>query len=151
MQMIGRVLRPSEGRAKPGERAKVIDLRGHSWVHGLPDEDHEFSLHGKAMKRKSDAWRCPPPCGALNAKSSKKCEMCGQEKPKGEGMKPQEVKCMELRAATKEAQAEAFRLRMRSWKNLLARFGYDQAAVMFQIEWGHKVPRNFPRELRRAA
>ena len=80
-----------------------------------------------------------------------KCALCGEEKPASQGMKPQEVKRMALQAATKEAQAEAFRLRMRSWKNLLGQFGYDQAAVMFQIEWGHKVPKNFPRELKRAA
>lgn len=151
MQMVGRVLRPSEGRAKPGERAKVIDLRGLSWAHGLPDEDHEFSLTGRAMKRKSDSWRCAPPCGALNARNSKKCELCGLAKPVSEGMKPQEVKHTSLDVATKEAQAEAFRLRMRSWKRLLGEFGYEQAAVMFSIEWGHKVPKNFPRELRRAA
>ena len=151
MQMVGRVLRPSNGRAMPGERAKIIDLRGHSWVHGLPDDDHEFSLHGKAMKRKSDSWRCPPPCGALNAKSAKKCALCGEEKPASQGMKPQEVKRMALQAATKEAQAEAWRLKMRSWRELLGRFGYDQASVMFSIEWGHKVPKTFPKELKRAA
>lgn len=151
MQMVGRVLRPEFGGAREGERAKIIDLRGHSWVHGLPDDDHEFSLAGKAMKRKSDAWRCPPPCGALNDKRSKSCELCKQEKPVSQGMAPQEVKHAEMRAATKEAQAEAFRLRMRSWKALLGQHGYEQAAVMFQIQWGHKVPRNFPRELKRAA
>jgi hypothetical protein len=151
MQMVGRVLRPSKGRALPGERAKVIDLRGLSWVHGLPDDDHEFSLHGKAMKRKSDSWRCPPPCGALNAKSSKKCELCGQEKPVSQGMKPQEIKAAQLRVATKVEQAEAFRLRMRSWKALLGQHGYDQASIMFQMQWGHKVPKTFPKELKRAA
>lgn len=151
MQMVGRALRPSEGRAKPGERAKIIDLRGHSWTHGLPDEDHEFSLSGKAMKRKSDAWRCPPPCGALNDKKSKACELCKQDKPISQGMAPQEIQRAAMKAATKEAQSEAFRLRMRSWKGLLGRFGYDQAAVMFHQEWGHKVPKNFPRESRRVA
>jgi len=151
MQMIGRVLRPSKGQALPGERAKVIDLRGLSWVHGLPDDDHEFSLHGKAMKRKSDSWRCPPPCGALNAKSSKKCEMCGQEKPASQGMKPQEIKRSRLGVATKEAQNEAFRLRMRSWIKLLREHGYEQASVQFSVEWGHKVPKNFPRALKKAA
>jgi DNA repair protein RadD len=151
IQMIGRVLRPSEGRTKPGERAKVIDLRGLSWAHGLPDEDHEFSLHGKAMKRKSDSWRCAPPCGALNAKSSKKCELCGLEKPALQGMKPQEIKAAKLQAATKAGQREAWRLKMRSWCAMLGRIGYEQACVQFSIEWGHKVPRTFPKELKRAA
>ncbi len=151
MQMIGRVLRPSKGRALPGERAKVIDLRGLSWAHGLLDEDHEFGLHGKAMKRKSDSWRCAPPCGALNAKSSKKCELCGLEKPASQGMKPQEIERARMGQATKEAQQEAWRMKMRSWRNMLAKLGYDAACVQFSIEWGHKVPKTFPRELKRAA
>lgn len=151
IQMVGRVLRPSKGRALPGERAKVIDLRGLSWAHGLPDEDHEFSLHGKAMKRKSDSWRCAPPCGALNAKSSKKCELCGLEKPASQGMKPQEIERARMGQATKEAQQEAWRMKMRSWRNMLGKLGYDAACVQFSIEWGHKVPKTFPKELKRAA
>jgi superfamily II DNA or RNA helicase len=151
LQMIGRALRPSEKRAKPGERAKLIDLRGWSWAHGLPEEDREYSLEGRAMRRKSDSWRCPPPCGALNAKSSKKCELCGQEKPASQGMKPQEIERVRLGKATKEAQQEAWRMKMRSWSGMLGKLGYDAACVQFSIEWGHKVPRTFPRELKRAA
>jgi len=149
LQMIGRALRPSEKRAKPGERAMLIDLRGWSWAHGLPDEAREYSLHGKAMKRKSDSWRCPPPCGALNAKSSKKCELCGKDKPLSQGMKPQEIAAQALRQATKEEQSEAWRRKMRSWREML-RHGYDQAAVMFQQEWGHRVPPKFPKQLKEA-
>ena len=151
LQMIGRALRPSKKQALPGERAKLIDLRGWSWAHGLPDEDREYSLEGRAMKRKSDSWRCAPPCGALNAKSSKKCELCGLEKPASQGMKPQEIERMRLGKATKEAQQEAWRMKMRSWRNMLAKLGYDAACVQFSIEWGHKVPKTFPRELKRAA
>lgn len=151
MQMIGRVLRPSKGRVLPGERAKVIDLRGLSWAHGLPDEDHEFSLHGKAMKRKSDSWRCAPPCGALNAKSSKKCELCGLEKPASQGMKPQEIERARLGKATKEAQAEAWKMKWKSWLSHLGRVGYDQACVFFRAQWGHKQPAKWPKELKRAA
>lgn len=150
-QMIGRILRPSKGRALPGERAKLIDLRGLSWVHGLPDDDHEFSLAGKAMKRKSDAWRCPPPCGALNDRKAKACELCKEPKPISQGMAPQEVRKAELRAATKEAQADAWRVKMRSWCALLRQHGYEQASIMFRMEWGHRVPKNFPKVLRRAA
>jgi DNA repair protein RadD len=151
LQMIGRALRPSEKIAKPGERAKLIDLRGWSWAHGLPEEDREYSLEGRAMRRKSDSWRCPPPCGALNAKSSKKCELCGLEKPAPQGMKPQEIKVEALRAANKAEQAEAWKVKMRSWRGMLARLGYDQACVQFSIEWGHRVPKTFPRELKRTA
>jgi superfamily II DNA or RNA helicase len=151
LQMIGRALRPSEKRAKPGERAKLIDLRGWSWAHGLPDEDREYSLEGRAMRRKSDSWRCPPPCGALNAKSSKKCELCGLEKPASQGMKPQEIERARMGQATKEAQQEAWKLKMRSWRGMLGRVGYEQACVMFAMQWGHKVPKTFPRELKRAA
>jgi DNA repair protein RadD len=150
LQMIGRALRPSEKIAKPGERAKLIDLRGWSWAHGLPEEDREYSLEGKAMKRKSDCWRCPPPCGALNDKKAKACALCKQDKPVSQGMKPQEIQASKLREANKTEQREAWRLKYKSWCSML-RNGYDQACVMFQIQWGHKVPKNFPRELKRAA
>ncbi len=150
LQMIGRALRPSEKRAKPGERAKLIDLRGWSWAHGLPDEDREYSLDGKAMKRKSDCWRCPPPCGALNDKKSKACELCKKDKPVSQGMKPQEIEAAAMKAASKAEQQEAWRMKMRSWRGML-RNGYEQACVMFQMQWGHKVPRTFPKELKRAA
>jgi DNA repair protein RadD len=151
LQMIGRVLRPSEKQSSPGERAKIIDLRGHSWAHGLPDEDREYSLHGKAMKRKSDAWRCPPPCGALNDKKSKACELCKQEKPVSQGMARQEIERAALKAASKAEQREAWRLKMRSWCAMLGKHGYDQACVMFQQQWNHKVPKTFPKALKRAA
>jgi superfamily II DNA or RNA helicase len=56
IQQSGRALRP-----QPDKTAIIIDHVGNYVRHGLPDDDHEFSLHGKAMKRKSDSWRCPPP------------------------------------------------------------------------------------------
>jgi superfamily II DNA or RNA helicase len=150
LQMIGRALRPSQKKALPGERATLIDLRGWSWAHGLPDEDREYSLDGKAMKRKSDCWRCPPPCGALNDKKAKECALCKEPKPVSQGMKPQEIEAASMRVASKAEQSEAWRLKMRSWLGML-RNGYEQACVMFQMQWGHKVPKTFPRELKRAA
>jgi DNA repair protein RadD len=151
LQMVGRGLRPSKKQALPGERAKLIDLRGWSWAHGLPDEDREYSLDGKAMKRKSDCWRCPAPCGALNDKKAKECALCKEPKPVSQGMKPQEIERARLKEADKAEQANAWKLRMRSWKALLSRFAYDQAAMMYRIEWGQQVPKTFPKVLKRAA
>jgi DNA repair protein RadD len=150
LQMIGRALRPSKKQAMPGERAKLIDLRGWSWAHGLPDEDREYSLDGKAMKRKSDCWRCHAPCGALNDKKAKECALCKEPKPVSQGMKPQEIEAAAMKAANKAEQQEAWRLKMRSWLGML-RNGYEQACVMFQMQWGHKVPKTFPKALKRAA
>lgn len=48
MQAFGRVLRPSEGKTA----ALIIDLTGTTHKHGLPTDDREYSLHGRAIARK---------------------------------------------------------------------------------------------------
>jgi superfamily II DNA or RNA helicase len=45
LQAVGRVLRPARGK----RRAIVIDLPGMSLCHGLPDQDREYSLRGRAI------------------------------------------------------------------------------------------------------
>ena len=45
LQMVGRVLRSASGK----ERAVLLDLRGASHKHGLPEAAREWSLDGKAI------------------------------------------------------------------------------------------------------
>jgi superfamily II DNA or RNA helicase len=77
-QMIGRVLRPEHGTARPGERALVIDLRGHVYNHGLPDEDRKYSLTGKAIASAAArlALRQCKVCGAVD-RPRERCARCG--------------------------------------------------------------------------
>jgi DNA repair protein RadD len=70
IQMVGRAMRPHETK----DKAIIIDHVGNVGRHGLPDEDHEWSLEGKKKKRgkKKDVeeikikqcpmcYRCHPP------------------------------------------------------------------------------------------
>ena len=51
LQMVGRVLRPAEGKRD----AILIDLMGASYKHGLPTEDREYGLSGRAISVKQEA------------------------------------------------------------------------------------------------
>jgi len=63
IQAVGRVLRPAQGK----DRALVLDLMGASLEHGLPDEDRQYSLEGKAIKSKEGLLpiRQCPACGRV--------------------------------------------------------------------------------------
>jgi superfamily II DNA or RNA helicase len=76
LQMVGRVLRPSEGKA----HATLVDLRGRVHVHGMPDADREYSLTGKAIREaeKSKPLRQCEECGAVFV-AKPKCPGCGAE------------------------------------------------------------------------
>jgi len=49
IQKTGRVMRPAPGK----DHCRVLDLMGATWLHGLPDDDRDFSLVGKAISSKA--------------------------------------------------------------------------------------------------
>lgn len=49
LQQMGRVLRPFPGKT----HATILDHVGNCFRHGLPDDDREWSLDGKAKRKKS--------------------------------------------------------------------------------------------------
>jgi DNA repair protein RadD len=53
LQMVGRVLRPHRGK----KRAMLIDLRGVSWVHMMPEDERLYRLHGKGIAL-SEVTKC---------------------------------------------------------------------------------------------
>jgi DNA repair protein RadD len=59
LQMIGRALRPSEGK----KHAVILDHAGGLMKHGLPDDDREWRLEGQKKGKKSaeDMFRLPSP------------------------------------------------------------------------------------------
>lgn len=61
LQIVGRVLRPAPGK----ERALLLDLSGAVHLHGLPDDDREYSLDGKGIRAKKKA-------------SLRQCRLCGR-------------------------------------------------------------------------
>lgn len=55
LQMIGRALRPSEGK----EFARIIDHTENWKYHGLPDDDREWSLHPISLNTLRFSQQCP--------------------------------------------------------------------------------------------
>ena len=86
MQMVGRVLRPHRGK----HDALVVDLRGVSHDHGLPDDDREWSLSGLqgVVANKSDrvAIRQCVPCGYCwrPVEAFQVCPRCGHDAFEGQ-------------------------------------------------------------------
>jgi superfamily II DNA or RNA helicase len=76
LQAIGRGLRTSVGTQK--ERCTVLDLRGSVHLHGLPDEDRVWSLHGAASRRTEPlaALRRCAECFAI-FRPAASCPRCG--------------------------------------------------------------------------
>lgn len=74
LQMVGRVLRPWEGKAA----ATVIDLRGMVHSLGLPDEDRVWSLTGTACRR-TETLTAMMRCGECLAlyRPARVCPRCG--------------------------------------------------------------------------
>ncbi len=87
LQMVGRVLRSAAGK----ERAVLIDLRGISHKHRLPEADRDWSLDGDPCalaesEKDAKAIECKD-CGAefggwrISADGSRSCPACGVEAP----------------------------------------------------------------------
>lgn len=77
LQMVGRVLRPAEGKA----RALVLDLCGSSISHGHPAADRTYHLDGVAIRQvgHEDGARFCRVCGALLTQPGE-CPECGAAK-----------------------------------------------------------------------
>lgn len=78
LQMVGRVLRPAEGKQQP----MVIDLPGISHRLGLPHEDRVYSLDGQPIRRLPGAERVQQceGCGAVYPPADH-CPACGLVPP----------------------------------------------------------------------
>lgn len=91
LQLVGRVLRPMPGK----DRGKIIDAVGNCLIHGMPDEDREWSLEGLARKKKGkvkavDRVKQCPSCYEYNPSSAGTCQGCGEAFPGSSGEGPQE-------------------------------------------------------------
>jgi superfamily II DNA or RNA helicase len=78
LQMVGRVMRPCATKT----RALLIDLFGCVHEHGLPDEERELSLEGRAIRRASKVpalQRCRECLALFSPRPT--CPRCGAEAP----------------------------------------------------------------------
>lgn len=81
-QVVGRILRPEFGIARPGERALLIDLVDNVERHGPPDEDREYSLDGIAVQRKMlvhDGIRMCRTCRCEIPPGQPRCPDCNRD------------------------------------------------------------------------
>lgn len=112
LQQVGRALRPSPGKPY----ALILDHAGNILRHGLPDEEREWYLEGRAQRPKKDAGasgirQCPkcyhvhpvapscPSCGHTYDSAAREVEEVDGELA--------EVDVSKARAATKAEQAAA--------------------------------------------
>lgn len=148
LQMVGRALRPA-----PGKTAVIIDHAGNYQLHGLPDDDREWTLEGREKGGRSSGDSGPPPpvvCeGCFNAirrPLPPACPHCG--KTLVDPYKPPEVgdgqlveitaaHKAELRRQQKREQAEAETLQ--DLVTLAIRRGYANPQ-----RWAYKVWSNRP-------
>ena len=75
LQMVGRGLRPKEDAGD----CVVLDLAGNSQRHGLPEEEHEWSLKARGVQPAEEEMpliRCPD-CEELSPAGSHQCRNCG--------------------------------------------------------------------------
>ncbi len=78
LQQVGRALRPSPGKTE----ALILDHVGNCERHGLPDEPHEWSIHGRDLKKRREEDPTPcvricPKCFAAQFIAQRTCKFCG--------------------------------------------------------------------------
>ena len=121
MQRWGRVLRPA-----PGKTALILDHAGNSGEkHGYPDTPREWSLEGRAKRKKKDPddvtlRRCPV-CMATLMGYVSKCDACGHVFER-EGREVEEVagELVEVDPVAAAAQKQAEQRKARSEDELVA-------------------------------
>ena len=112
LQQVGRALRPAPGKAE----AIILDHAGNSIIHGLPDDDREWTLADREKKKKDDKVSSPiktcMECFHVY-RPAPKCPQCGHQ-PVGQAREIEqrdgelaEVDPAVLRAARKQEERRA--------------------------------------------
>lgn len=146
LQMVGRVLRPAPGKA----RALLVDLCGVVHQHGLPTDDREYSLEGKAIKSKETrlALRQCPECGRVD-KPKPICTRCAFKfpPPRRREVKPASLdRVVDSSRAEQLARWKELVIKARSSKTVEGRpYSPKWAALRFKELFGFWPPRDFPR------
>lgn len=112
LQQVGRALRPAPGKAE----AIILDHAGNSIIHGLPDDEREWSLADREKRKKDDKTTVPVKtcmeCFHVY-RPAPKCPACGHQ-PVGQAREIEqrdgelaEVDPAVLRAARKQEERRA--------------------------------------------
>lgn len=132
LQQIGRALRIFPGK----DRAVILDHAGNSDLHGLPDDDRDWSLDGIVKNRKKDAEpgikQCPA-CFAHVRSISRACRHCQFEfviKGRPMDVVEGELAAVDLAAMRQNRRTQVGRARDEaSLKAIAAERGYKQGWV----------------------
>lgn len=150
LQIAGRGMRASPGK----EFATFIDLKGivHQYGFGLPEEEREYSLTGRAIRikskrKKQEALTACEKCKTLFRPGETACACAPEIKPAGTSVvEVRRRTLMEIRQTepdiTKRSYFERYRnvCRQRGMKPMAAAF-------MYKTRYGHMPPREWMGEL----
>lgn len=154
LQMVGRVLRPAEGKRE----ALVIDHADNWARHGHPTADREWTLeHGAPTERDGgEALKNCPQCGFVCPSATQTCPACGFTWIASERPLPQQVdgRLVEVKA---ETDAERLRLLYRLvWETVNAsesrhrrKHEWDDFPVYAKVRFREETGR-WPREQEKA-
>ena len=142
LQMVGRVLRPAPGKAF----ARIHDHAGCVGMHGLPDEDRDYSLATDKPKRdksKVPPLRKCPTCYAISGSYAGPCRDCGAV-PKVRSAEPreergaEEIPLTEIERKPEDPRAYYQKMkRIAKWKN----YKMGWAAYQYKNKYGTWPPR----------
>lgn len=144
LQMVGRVRRPSSGKAD----CLLIDCKGAVHQHGMPDDQRIYSLTGKpiAVDKALPAVRQCPSCGAV-FRMRPSCERCGYEFPVQAPPAERKAELQRIDTVTPESSKRAF-FRMQLEK--AAEQGKKPGWAMHRYRWrfGYWPPQQWLKEER---
>lgn len=125
LQQVGRALRPAPGK----DRALILDCAGNLYRHGLPDDDRQWTLEGKARRQREQSdmpqlRRCEH-CEAVNPPKAPTCVACGADlRPT-----PQEQREIDTELRRIEHIRQNEELRRMSYGKALAWAGRDETKL----------------------
>lgn len=132
IQMVGRVRRPHPGKTS----SLLLDCKGAVYQHGLPDDEREFSLAGRAI-RVSEGLppiRQCPACASV-FRTAPTCERCGYEFPPAEAPTEKASEVRRVDFVTPERDRRAFlRSQLRKARELGHKPGW--AAHRYKFRFG---------------
>ncbi|MCB4862973.1 DEAD/DEAH box helicase [Sphingobium sp. PNB] len=123
LQQVGRALRPAPGKSE----AIILDHAGNSMVHGLPDDDREWSLADREKRKKDEkasvTIKTCMECFHVY-RPAPKCPQCGQQ-PASQGREIEqrdgELAEVDVAAKRKEQRREVGNARTREDLERIAR------------------------------
>ncbi|WP_066770039.1 DEAD/DEAH box helicase [Sphingobium sp. CCH11-B1] len=123
LQQVGRALRPAPGKSE----AIILDHAGNSMIHGLPDDDREWTLEDREKKKKDDKVSSPiktcMECFHVY-RPAPKCPQCGHQ-PVGQAREIEqrdgELAEVDVAAKRKEQRREVGNARTREDLERIAR------------------------------